>query len=192
MNLPVIDIIFILLMLLLVVRCTLRGFVLELMSMAAVVLGLVGAFILHKNGGLLIREKYFPTLKIIPELLAFLAIFLIIFVVIKILEHILSDIIRRINFGGVDRFLGFIFGLVEGIILISLILLILSIQPLFNAEPLLERSFFAQFILPIINGENPAPSSIPLVPLPAESVGMAKSAAINTIGNGGLMACFHV
>jgi membrane protein required for colicin V production len=159
---PVIDIIFIFLMFLLVLRCSLRGFIKELMSMAAVVLGLIGAFLLHKNGGLFLREKYFPTLKLIPEILAFLAIFLIIFVVIKIVEHILKDIIDRINFGGVDSFLGFIFGLVEGVILISLILLALSVQPLFNEGPLLERSFFAQFLLPIINGEKAAP-------LPAES-----------------------
>jgi membrane protein required for colicin V production len=174
--LPVIDIIFIILMVLLVVRCSLRGFMVELMSMAAVVLGITGAFLLYKNGGMFIREKYFPDLKIIPELLAFLAIFLIIFVVIKIVEHILKDIINRINFGGVDHFLGFVFGLAEGIILISLILLVLLIQPLFDAGPLLERSFFARLLLPIISGEHT---------LPAEG---ADAADIT----GALAACFYV
>ncbi|GHV49000.1 hypothetical protein AGMMS49546_39760 [Spirochaetia bacterium] len=185
-SLPVIDIIFIILMLLLVVRCSLRGFVMELMSMAAVVLGLLGAFLLYKNGGLFLREKYFPTLKAIPEILAFLAIFLIIFVVVKIVEHILRDIIQRINFGGVDHFLGFIFGLVEGIILVSLILLALSVQPLFNEGPLLERSIFAQILLPIINGKGPV--------LPAEAVGAAGMDCIAGMAEsaGSPAACFHV
>jgi membrane protein required for colicin V production len=150
---PVIDIIFIFLTLLLVIRCALRGFVAELMPIAAVVLGLLGSLYMYKNGGLFLREKFFQDLDVIPEILAFIAIFVIIFGAIKFLEHIIRDIIQRIGLDGADRFLGFLVGVVEGLVLISLVIWLFTVQPLFDEKPLLKRSYFAEFILPIISGE---------------------------------------
>jgi membrane protein required for colicin V production len=153
---PVIDIIFIFLTLLLVIRCALRGFVAELMPIAAVVLGLLTALYLYKNGGLFIRGFFFKDVKYIPEMMAFTALFMVVFGAIKVVEHIIKDIIRRIGLNGIDRFLGFLFGFVEGLVLISLVLWVFTVQPLFDEKPLLERSFFAEYILPVINGKGPA------------------------------------
>jgi membrane protein required for colicin V production len=173
---PPIDIIFIFLAFLLVVRCSLRGFVAELMPIAAVVLGLLGSLYMYKNGGIFLREKFFPNLHTIPEILSFIAIFVIIFCAIKFLEHIIKDIIQRMGLDGGDRFLGFLFGFVEGLVLISLVIWIFTVQPLFDERPLLKRSIFAEHILPIINGKNPVrilqepvPARIPLESGPAES-----------------------
>jgi membrane protein required for colicin V production len=163
---PIIDIIFIFLTFLLVIRCALRGFIAELMPIAAMVLGLLGALYLYKNGGIFLRGFFFRDVKMIPEILAFVILFGIIFGSIRILEHIIKDIVQRIKFEGVDRFLGFLFGFVEGLFLISLLLLILNIQPLFDEKPLLKESIFAELILPIINGKQP-------VQIPAESVAPA-------------------
>jgi membrane protein required for colicin V production len=151
-GIAVIDIVFIVLAIILTVRCALRGFIGELMSMASIVLGLLAALFFYKNGGVFIREKFMPGMKIIPEILAFIALFLIVFVVIKILESILKEIIEKIRLGGADRFLGIVFGLVEGIIVISLVLFILTIQPLFDPAPVLRGSIFAEFLLPFITG----------------------------------------
>ncbi|MDR1239960.1 MAG: CvpA family protein [Treponema sp.] len=155
-GIAVIDIIFIVLAIILTIRCALRGFIGELMSMASVVLGLLAALFFYKNGGAFIREKFLPGMKIFPEVLAFIALFLIVFIVIKILEGILKDIIERIRLGGADRFLGVIFGLVEGVIVISLILFVLTIQPLFDPAPILRESFFAELLLPLITGREQA------------------------------------
>jgi membrane protein required for colicin V production len=148
----VIDIIFIALAIILTIRCALRGFIGELMSMAATVLGLLAALFFYKNGGAFIRTQFMPGMKIIPEILAFIALFLIVFILIKILESILKEIIEGIKLGGADRFLGLIFGLAEGIIVISLILFVLTIQPLFDPGPILRESFFADLLLPLITG----------------------------------------
>ena len=152
MNFAVIDFIFIALIVIFTLRCALRGFVSEIMSMASVVLGLLAALYFYKNGGAFVREKFMPNLKIIPEILAFIALFLVVFIVIKILEAILKDIIEGIRLGRADRFLGLLFGLVEGIIVVSLVLFIFSVQPLFNPLPILEHSFFANILLPLITG----------------------------------------
>lgn len=145
-----IDIIFIALILILVIRCALRGFIEELMSMASVVAGVLSAVFFYKRGGAFIRERYLENLGIIPEVLAFILLFFIPFVGIRILEHVIKDIVARVNLGGFDRFLGIIFGLIEGIALISLVLFVIDVQPLFDKNLLLEKSFFAHFLLPVI------------------------------------------
>jgi membrane protein required for colicin V production len=155
MSLAVIDIVFIALILILVVRCTLRGFVVEVMSMASLVLGVLGAIFFYKNGAVFV-EKRFAIAGFPSKLLAFIGIFFVIFIMVKILEYILRDIINRINLGGVDRFLGFLFGLVEGTLLTALALFFLSGQPLFDAAPLLEKSLFARFLLPLMGVVLPA------------------------------------
>jgi membrane protein required for colicin V production len=151
-SIAVIDIIFAVLTVIFIVRCSLRGFIGEIMSMASVVLGLLAAFFFHKNGGIFIREKFLPGMKLIPDILAFLALFLIVFILIKILELMLKEIIEGIQLGGADRFLGVFFGLAEGIIVVCLLLFVLTVQPLFDPAPLLNQSIFAKILLPFITG----------------------------------------
>jgi membrane protein required for colicin V production len=146
-------------MVIIIVRCTLRGFVEEVMSMAAMVLGLGSAFFFHKRGAAFLIEKYLPNMKVLPEILAFVAIFLIVFLAVKLLEFILKDIVERVHLSGVDRFLGALFGFIVGVVLVSLVLFVLSIQPLFDAGPLLAKSYFAQALAPYIGA---ARNSIPL------------------------------
>jgi membrane protein required for colicin V production len=149
-SLEPIDIIFIAFILILIIRCALRGFIEEVMSMASVVVGVFSAVFFYKRGGAFIREKYLENLEIIPEVLSFVILFVLPFVGIRILEHIIKDIITRVNLGGFDRFLGILFGFLEGITLIALVLFVIDIQPLFDKNLLLEKSFFARFLLPVI------------------------------------------
>jgi membrane protein required for colicin V production len=151
-SIAVIDIIFVVLTVIFIVRCALRGFIGEIMSMASVVLGLLASFFFYKNGGIFIREKFMPEMKLIPDILAFLALFLIVFILIKILELMLKEIIEGIQLGGADRFLGILFGLAEGIVVVCLLLFVLTIQPLFDPAPLLNKSIFAEILLPFITG----------------------------------------
>ena len=152
MNFSAIDFIFIGLIGLFMIRCFLKGFVSEILSMAAVVFGLLTALFLHKNGGEFLRNQFWPELRVIPEIAAFIILFVIVFLVIKIIEKMLVNIIERVSLSGANSFLGLIFGLVEGIVLISLVLLLLKIQPLFDSSSLLANSFFARLLLPLIAG----------------------------------------
>jgi membrane protein required for colicin V production len=152
MNMAAIDFIFIALIAVFTVRCAVRGFISEIMSMASIVLGLLAALYFYKNGGEFVRIKFLPGIKIVPEIVAFIALFLIVFVAIKILEIMLREIIEGVRLGGADRFLGIFFGVAEGIVVISLVLFIFRIQPLFDPGPLLSNSFFAKMLLPLITG----------------------------------------
>jgi membrane protein required for colicin V production len=148
MKLEIIDVIFITVIVIFLIRCALRGFIKEVMTMASLVLGLGAAFFFHKSAGAFIRERYMQGVDVIPEVLGFLGLFLIVFLVIRILEYLLKDIADRINLGGIDRFLGMFFGILEGLIAVSLVLFVLENQPLFDARHLLENSVFARFLLP--------------------------------------------
>ncbi|MDR1250010.1 MAG: CvpA family protein [Treponema sp.] len=145
----IIDIIFIVLVVIFIIRCGLRGLIKEVMSMAAAALGLFAAVSFYRQGAAFVRTKMLADVAALPELIAFVSIMAIVFFAIKILEHIIHDIIARINVGGLDHALGLAFGLLEGLIVVKLILFALDIQPLFNAESLLEHSVFAQFLDPL-------------------------------------------
>ena len=153
MNFTVLDFIFVALVLIFIIRCYLKGFISELLSMAAIVLGLIASLFFYKNGGEFLRNRFWPEMKTIPEILAFIALFLIVFIVIKLLEVMLKGIINGIKLGGADRFLGIFFGLAEGLAVVSLILFVLRIQPLFDPSSLLSDSFFARLLLPLITGK---------------------------------------
>jgi len=152
LNFTVLDFIFVALVLIFIIRCYLKGFISELLSMAAIVLGLLASLYFYKNGGEFLRNRFMPEMKTIPEILAFIALFLIVFLVIKLLEIMLKGIINEIRLGGADRFLGIIFGFAEGLAVVSLILFVLRIQPLFDPSPILSDSFFAGLLLPFITG----------------------------------------
>jgi len=152
LNFTVLDFIFIALILIFVIRCYLKGFISELLSMAAIVLGLLASLFFYKSGGEFLRNRFWPEMKAIPEILAFIALFLIVFIVIKILEAMLKGIINGIKLGGADRFFGIIFGFAEGLAVVSLILFVLRIQPLFDPSSILSDSFFAGLLLPLITG----------------------------------------
>lgn len=148
----VIDIVFFALIVILIVRCGLRGLIKEVMSMASVALGLLAAVSFYKQGAAFVRTKILADVAVLPELIAFVSLLAIVFFVVKILEHIIQDIITRIHVGGLDHALGLVFGLLEGLILVRLILFVLDIQPLFNAETLLEHSILVKFLDPLTGG----------------------------------------
>ena len=152
MNISVLDVIFILLIVLFALRCYLKGFISEILSMAAIVLGLLASLFFYKNGAEYLRARFWPDLKTIPEIIAFVALFLIVFIVVKILEVMLKGIVQGIRLGGADRLLGVLFGLAESIAVISLVLFLLRIQPLVDPDSLLSDSFFARLLLPLITG----------------------------------------
>ena len=149
-NIPVIDIIFFFLIVLTVIHGYVKGFIEELFSWAAPVLAIGIAVIMYPQGAAFIRERFMENVRVVPELLAFLGIFLIVVSFVKLIGRILRDVISGINLNAVNRFLGAIFGLAEGIVLTAIILFFLTIQPVFDASKIITDSIFAGFLFPLI------------------------------------------
>jgi membrane protein required for colicin V production len=152
MNIAIIDIVFFGIVAICTLRCAVRGFVSELMSMAAMILGLFTSIFFFRSGAAIIRGRFLPGMIIVPEIIAFVLLFLIVFAAAKLVEMVLKSIIEAIQFGGADRFLGILFGFAEGIVIVCLLLFVINIQPFFDPAPLLRGSFFAELLLPFILG----------------------------------------
>ena len=149
-NIPVIDIIFSVLIVLMIIHGLLKGFIGELFSWAPIVMGICISIFLNPAAADFLRKRFFENVKFIPEILAFAAIFIIIILVLKLLERILRDIIVGAKLGGLDKLLGSLFGLVEGVALTAAILLVLTVQPIFDSTKVIGDSFYYHMLKTII------------------------------------------
>ena len=159
MSFSIIDFIFLGLIGLFMIRCYLKGFVSEILSMAAVVLGLLAAIFFHKSGAEFLRNQFWHDTNItLLKIAAFAILFIFVFIVVKIIERMLINIIDAVSLTNADSYLGIIFGLAEGLVVVSLILFLLKIQPLFDSTAMLNDSVFARYLLPLITGKEKVPS----------------------------------
>ena len=149
-NFSWLDIVFICFISMMLLHGYLKGFIRSLFSWAALILAVWSALLLYQAGGAYIRTMAMENVRVVPEVMAFLAIFIIVMFVIKILERILGGIIAGVNLTGVNRILVAAFGIIEGLAFTALVIFVLEIQPLFNASTIVENSFFANFLLPLI------------------------------------------
>ena len=149
-SIPVIDIIFAALIILMMIHGFVKGFIEELFSWATLVLALGAAVFLYAPGAAFIRTKTMEHVRFVPEILAFIAIFLLVMIILKMLERVLKDVVEGARLGGANKFLGALFGLLEGFAITAIIIFVLTVQPLFNASTVLVDSIFAQLLLPLI------------------------------------------
>jgi len=168
-NFTAFDFVCLVLLLIFTIRCAIRGFITEIMSMASFVLGLLAALFFFKKGGEIIQERFMPNLKTLADVIAFILLFVLVFAIVKFLESILKEIVEGIKLGKADRYLGVLFGLLEGFIVVSLVIFLISIQPLFDSQKVLNNSFFADMILPLITGVREAAVEITLQIIPCRS-----------------------
>ena len=153
------DWIFIVILALLGVRCMIKGFIAEVLSVAAILIGLLAGLFLYKGAGqIIVGWGLAAKPEVVPAILGFAAVFILAFLVVKLIERLLKEGIEAAELGGVDRALGLVLGLAEGLILVSFVLVAMSLlEPAFKSiagyHKLLGGSFFAKLILPVIGPE---------------------------------------
>jgi membrane protein required for colicin V production len=152
MSYAVIDIVLLVVAIILAIRAALHGFVDEAMGVASVGLGLLFALLFFNEGTVFLKQKVavLENVKVVPYVLSFIALFLIVFVVLKIFTFILKDIVARIHLGSIDHVLGFVFGIAEGFLVAALVVFVISIQPLFDKNAVLENSIASRVVAPLI------------------------------------------
>lgn len=148
MELSGLDIVFLVLIGFSALRAGIRGFVHEFLSMAAVILGIAAAVLFSGLAAQWVQPYLGPGPW--SQVVAFLGLFIVVYIVVKLFENALNSLVEKINLEGLDRALGFFLGIVEGIFLVFVLVLILQLQPVFDAEPVLRESAIAQFLLPLL------------------------------------------
>jgi membrane protein required for colicin V production len=152
MEFAIIDIVLLVIIIILALRSMLNGFVAEALGAASIVFGLLFAFLFYARCAELLKERFeiLNNIKYSPEVCGFVLLFLIVFIVVKIITAILKDIITRIKLSGADHLLGFLFGIVEGLLLAAIVIFVINIQPLFDSGKVLDKSLLNRYLSPQI------------------------------------------
>ncbi|HET7838350.1 MAG TPA: CvpA family protein [Rectinemataceae bacterium] len=145
------DWIFVGLIVILAIRCFVRGFVEEILSVASIVGGIFAALLLYRPAGAFLKTRL--GVSLVPEVLGFLVVFLLTFLAVKLLERLLTEGLEASRLERADRIVGLFLGMIEGLLLVSVLLVIMSIVHIPGLQKALEGSAFAKLILPIIGPE---------------------------------------
>lgn len=148
------DIIFLVILGLTGLRCLIRGLIAELGSRLAIVAALLSGFLLYQPAGRLLSGV--AELGIFAPVIGFAVAALLAFLIVWLVSRSLQTIVETVRLQFLDRILGFVFGLMEGLVIVIVILLILDYQTFFDTEALLSGSIFAQVLLPLISATLPA------------------------------------
>lgn len=145
MNLGGLDIVLGLVIIIMAIRCTMRGFVTEVLSFAAIILGLLFALLFYDQASVLLDENWKVTTW--NPIISFLVIFLVVYLVIKLIEKGLDNLLERIHLDKLDRALGLFLGLIEGVLVSGIVVFVMTIQPFFEVAETIENSFIAGTLL---------------------------------------------
>ncbi|MBO6130852.1 MAG: CvpA family protein [Treponema sp.] len=149
MNLPIIDLLFLLIIFLCAIICLVKGFVNSVFNKAAPILALWAAVLGWRPLSSMLKDTI--KISILNYIASFLIIFIAVFIMIKILQMILGNIFEGRILGSLDRTLGFFFGVIEGLVIVLLIMIILTAQPWFDVSGIFAGSIFYRIFAPVVN-----------------------------------------
>ena len=150
MHIAAFDIVSIVIILILAVRATFRGFIDEFLSIASIFLGLVIAVLFTGKAAVLVDTYVHNTFW--SPIIAFLILFLVVYIIVKLFENALNSLTEKVHLEKLDQSLGFFFGILEGGVIVILLVFILEIQPLFDTASLFNNSIayhIADKIIPL-------------------------------------------
>ena len=151
MTFVTIDWIFSIIILIFAISGVIKGFIDNVFGKIAFVAGILLAYLFYKDiaTGLLKDIK----IPVAANIIAFLLIFVVTFLVIKIIQMIVAKVFEWSILKSLDRTLGFIFGIVEGLAVVCLIVFLLSAQPFFNTQTIFDGSFYYNIIQSVFNSD---------------------------------------
>lgn len=143
------DLLFIIIVAFFAVVAAFHGFVKEVFSKIA----FVGALILAVVFTNTLKIAFVDSVKsdMLAAVISFLIIFVGSFLIIKIIQEIFSKIFSASILKSLDHALGFLFGVVEGVAVVSAIILVFTMQPWFDTSSILAGSIFYNFLMPFIS-----------------------------------------
>jgi membrane protein required for colicin V production len=148
MTFTTLDIVFMLIILLAAIRGAIRGFVKEVGSTAALILGIAAAVFFSGTGAQFLADYIGDTVW--TQLISFLIIFIIVYLVVKLFQNALSNLVERINLEKLDHALGLFVGIAEGTFLVFIVLFLLNLQPFFDPAGITKDSFFVRMLQPLL------------------------------------------
>lgn len=141
MTLNALDIVLLVLLVLIVVRASIIGFVSEFFSKAAVIIGILCSVMFFRKLSPLIERV--TGADSLTDVISFLLIFLVVYLAIKITQQLVGKAFEGKSMTNLDRAMGFFLGIGEGVLLIMFAFFLMREQPWFDLSPLTKDSFLA-------------------------------------------------
>ena len=120
-----------------------RGFVREVLSLAALGVALAVAFVFSDH-----IEPFFQTYITLPSMrkvVAFATVFFVMLIVMALLNYVLVGVISLADLGGIDRLLGVLFGVARGVFMVVVLVFLLGFTPFPNDPWWKESQLIRQF-----------------------------------------------
>ncbi len=124
----------------------LRGFIREVLSLAAWVVALWGAYQYAQAGAIWLISYIAP--QPLRVMVAFALIFVIVLIAASFLGYLISRMLPISGISGVDRSLGMLFGVGRGILIVSLLMLAATFMDL-TTQPWWQESMLIHYFLPV-------------------------------------------
>lgn len=102
-----------------------EGFLMELFSLVAIVLGIFGGFKLMGEGMILLQDHFNADKKVLPYI-SFIVIFLVIVTVVTLIGRIIKKSIDKSFLGKMDQLMGLILGGFKTLFLVSVLIWIVD------------------------------------------------------------------
>lgn len=136
----VVDWVLLLIIFVFVVISLVKGFIDQLFSKSAWILGIIAAIFLYSKLAVLFFEKI--NNMIICNILSFIAIFAATYIILRLIGLLVQKIVDITILKGLDRIFGAAFGLIEGFAIVCLIMFLINLQPFFDGSKILDDSWF--------------------------------------------------
>jgi membrane protein required for colicin V production len=109
-----------------------RGFVKEVLSLAAWVLAFWVALTFSPQFSVLLSD-YISTPSV-SLFAAFAALFIVTLILSALVNHLIAAIVEKTGLSGTDRMLGVLFGILRGVAIVTLLLLLAAATPMPNDD----------------------------------------------------------
>ena len=112
-----------------------KGLIIEAFYLASIIIGLYGAMFFSDA----MSEWLSELINVAPEylaLIAFILTFIVFMVLIRFVGRIISGLVEAIHLGFIDKIGGFIFGIIKGALLLSILIMVLN---MFNVSDAINK-----------------------------------------------------
>ena len=142
MKFVTVDFVFLCIILICIIVSTVKGFISELFGKASWILGLICAFIFYDEVGALFTGVESGLLRIV---IGFSITFVVVFLIFELLNIIFSRLVENDILSSLNRALGFLLGVGEGVAIVSLAIHFINWQD-FLDKSFMNGSFFAAIL----------------------------------------------
>lgn len=141
MTLNALDIVLLVVLVLVVVRSSIIGFIAEFFSKAAVIFGILCSVMFFRRLSPFIMRV--TGADSFTDAISFLLIFLAVYLIIKIIQQLVGRAFEGESMTNLNRAMGFFLGIAEGMLLVMFFFFLLQEQPWFDVSFLTKGSFLA-------------------------------------------------